>query len=94
MEVNGAPKQPDYKLSSFVFSRTKNFIQVWIYLRVSKWQNFHFWVNYPFNSADFYEYFTIQGKISKKHNGAVQTICLQQIYKYCYLQEKWLLNHM
>ncbi len=33
-----------------MFSRTKTFIQVWNYLRVSKWwQNFHFWVNYPFN---------------------------------------------
>ncbi len=46
MEVNGAPKQPGYKLSSkysFVFSRTKKFIQVWNYLRESKlWQNFHF----------------------------------------------------
>ncbi len=38
-----------FKISSFVFSRTKTFIQVWNYLRVSKWwQNFHFWVNYPF----------------------------------------------
>ncbi len=54
IEVNGAPKPPDYKLilqiSSFVFGRTKKFTQVWNYLRVSKWwQNFHFWVNYPFN---------------------------------------------
>ncbi len=53
MEVNGAPKQPGYKLSSkissFVFSRTNKFIQVWNYLRVRKWwQNFLFWVNYPF----------------------------------------------
>ncbi len=32
-----------FKISSFVFSRTKKFIQVWNYLRVSKWwQNFHF----------------------------------------------------
>ncbi len=39
-----------FRISSFVFSRTKTFIQVWNYLRVSKWwQNFHFWVNYPFN---------------------------------------------
>ncbi len=38
-----------FRTSSFVFSRTKTFIQVWNYLRVSKWwQNFHFWVNYPF----------------------------------------------
>ncbi len=42
--------QTFFKISSFVFSRTKKFIQVWNYLRVSKWwQNFHFWVNYPFN---------------------------------------------
>ncbi len=32
-----------------MYSKTKTFIQVWNYLRVSKWwQNFHFWVNYPF----------------------------------------------
>ncbi len=42
--------QTFFKISSFVFGRTKKFIQVWDYLRVSKWwQNFHFWVNYPFN---------------------------------------------
>ncbi len=57
-KVNGAPKQPDYKLSSiylpFVFGRTKRFIQVWNYLRVSKWwQNFHFWVNYTFKNPSF-----------------------------------------
>ncbi len=39
-----------FRISSFVFSRTKKFIQVRNYLRVNKWwQNFHFWVNYPFN---------------------------------------------
>ncbi len=44
--------QTFFKISSFVFSRTKTFIQVWNYLRVSKWwQNFHFWVNYPFKST-------------------------------------------
>ncbi len=38
-----------FRISSFVFSRTKTFIQVWNYLRMSKWwHNFHFWVNYPF----------------------------------------------
>ncbi len=43
--------QTFFKISSFVFGRTKIFIQVWNYLRVSKWwQNFHFWVNYPFNA--------------------------------------------
>ncbi len=36
MEVNGAPKQPGYKLSSFVFGATKKCIQVWNYLRLSK----------------------------------------------------------
>ncbi len=42
-----------FRISSFVFSRTKTFIQVWNYLRVSKWwQNFHFWVNYPFKSKN------------------------------------------
>ncbi len=44
--------QTFFKISSFVFSRTKKFIQVWNFLRVSKWwQNFHFWVNYPFKWA-------------------------------------------
>ncbi len=42
--------QTFFKISSFVFSRTNKFIQAWNYLRVSKWwQNFHLWVNYPFN---------------------------------------------
>ncbi len=46
--------QTFFKISSFVFGRTKKFIQVWNYLRVSKWwQNFHFWVNYPFNHKYF-----------------------------------------
>ncbi len=39
-----------FRISSFVFSRTKTFVQIWNYLRVSKWQNFHFWVNYPFKT--------------------------------------------
>ncbi len=44
--------QTFFKISSFVFSRTKKFIQVWNYLRMSKWwQNFHFWVNYPFKPS-------------------------------------------
>jgi len=34
-----------FKISSFVFSRRKKFMQVWNNLRVSKcWQNFHFLV--------------------------------------------------
>ncbi len=43
------------KISSFVF-RTNTFIQVWIYLRMSKWwQNYHFWVYCLFkvSSAQF-----------------------------------------
>ncbi len=37
-----------FRISSFVF-RTNTFIQVWIYLRMSKWwQDFHFWVHCPF----------------------------------------------
>ncbi len=34
-----------FRISSFMFSRTNTFIQVWKYLRMSKWQNFHFGVN-------------------------------------------------
>ncbi len=46
--------QTFFKISSFVFGRTNKFIQVWNYLRVSKWwQNFHFWVNYPFNTVTY-----------------------------------------
>ncbi len=41
--------QTFFKISFFVFGRTKKFIQVLHYLRVSKWwQNFPFCVNYPF----------------------------------------------
>ncbi len=41
--------QTFFKISSLVFSRTNKLMQVWKYLRVSKlWQNFHFWVSYPF----------------------------------------------
>ncbi len=76
MEVNGAPEL----LCSFVFGRTKTFIQVWNYLGVSKWwHNCHFWVNYLFNSlytspdpvlhlmSDFLMYFSHHGlqQISK-----------------------------
>ncbi len=38
-----------------VGNRAKKFIQVWNYLRVSKWwQNFYFWVNYPFNNEQIF----------------------------------------
>ncbi len=38
-----------FRISSFVF-RTNTFIQVWIYLRMSKWwQTVHFWVYCLFN---------------------------------------------
>ncbi len=48
--------QTFFRISSFVFSRTKTFIQVWNYwVVVSKWwQNCHFWVNYPFNHTSLY----------------------------------------
>ncbi len=43
--------QTFFKISCFVFNRTNKFIKVWNYWRGSKWwQNFHFWVNYPFNT--------------------------------------------
>ncbi len=46
-------QQTFFKISSFVFGRTKKFIQLWNYLRVSKWwENLHFWVNYPFKSVN------------------------------------------
>jgi len=42
--------QTFFKISSFVFSRRKKCIMVWNNLSVSKWwQNFHFWMKYPFN---------------------------------------------
>ncbi len=38
--------QTFFKISSFVFRRTKTFIKVWNYSRMSTWwPNFHFWVN-------------------------------------------------
>ncbi len=41
-----------FKMSSLIFGRTKKVIQIWNYIRVSKWwQNFYFGVNYPFNEA-------------------------------------------
>ncbi len=44
--------QTFFKIYSFVFIRTKKFIQVWNYLRVSKWwQIFFFCVNYPFKTG-------------------------------------------
>ncbi len=45
--------QTFFKISSLVFSRTKKFIQVWNYLRVSKWwQNFHFGWTIPLEVKD------------------------------------------
>ncbi len=43
--------QTFFRISSVVFSRTKKFIQVWNYLRVSKWwHNFYFRVKSPLRS--------------------------------------------
>jgi len=47
---NGAYQLFGYPYSSKYLLFCKKFIQVWNNLRVSKWwQNFHFWVNFPFN---------------------------------------------
>ncbi len=35
-----------FRIYSFVFCRTKTFIQVWNYWVSKWWHNFHFWVNY------------------------------------------------
>ncbi len=52
MEVSGYPQLFDYqhslKISSLVFKRRNKLIKVRNNLRLSKWQNFYFWVNYPF----------------------------------------------
>ncbi len=56
-----------FKISSFVFSRTKKFIQVWNDLRVSKWwQKLHFWVNYPFKSCFKWDEFMLNTSRRKK----------------------------
>ncbi len=53
MEVNGYCQLFGYQHSSkylfFVYHRRRKCIQVWNNSALSKWwQNFHFWVNYPF----------------------------------------------
>ncbi len=49
MVLQNSLLQTLFKISSFIFGRTNKSIQVWNYLRVSKWwKSFHFWVNYPF----------------------------------------------
>ncbi len=63
-----------FRISSFVFSRTNTFIQVWNYLRMSKWwQNFHFWVYCPFKSPSKYNqvstiYIIYQGCHNSQYN--------------------------
>ncbi len=67
-----------FRISSFVFSRTKTFTQVWNYTRVSQWwQNFHFWVNYPFKLNKNYSKY-IYSKMQQ--NILFQTIQLNQIF--------------
>ncbi len=79
MEVNGAPKtawlQTFFKISPFVFGWTKTFIQVWNYLRVCKWQNFHFWVNYPFNVNTLVDL----GCVAPTTTSSVHTIVLKSM---------------
>ncbi len=41
--------QSFFRISSFVFSRTETFIQVWKYWESKWWQNIQFRVNCPFN---------------------------------------------
>ncbi len=62
MEVNGDKQlfgsSKLFKISYFVFNIRKKLIKVWNDMRVSKWwQNFHFWVNYPFNQIPKIKYF-------------------------------------
>ncbi len=46
--------QTFFRISSLVF-RANTFIQVWKYLRLSKWwQKFHFWMNYPFKCYQWF----------------------------------------
>ncbi len=48
--------QTFFRISSFVFSRTKTFIQVQNYLRMSKWwQNFHFGSTIPLTGIKTYQ---------------------------------------
>ncbi len=44
-----------FRIYFFVFSRINKWIQVWNYMKVSKWwQNSNYWVNYPFNHTSLY----------------------------------------
>ncbi len=72
MIVNGAPKtawlQTFFRISSFVFRHSYK----WNYLRASKWQNDHFWVNYPFNlyftwPPFCYRWHSLYNFFNKKH---------------------------
>ncbi len=67
--------QTFFKISPFVFGRTKTFIQVWNYLRVCKWQNFHFWVNYPFNVNTLVDL----GCVAPTTTSSVHTIVLKSM---------------
>ncbi len=51
MEINGYHQLFGYQHSS-KYGIWQKLIQVWNNMRVSKWQNFHFWVNYPFKSGN------------------------------------------
>ncbi len=52
LEVNGAPKQPGYKLSSEYLPLCSEQRQVWNYMRVSKWwQNFQFGWTTPLTTS-------------------------------------------
>ncbi len=82
--------QTFFKISSFVFGRTKKFIQVWNYLRVSKWwQNFHFWVNYPLNSV-LIHFRMLQCEIALAYlNWIINCVLIHFAFTYEYNLEKW-----
>jgi len=53
VKVSEAGRKASSKTSYFLFWRWMNVLRVWNDMRVSNyWQNFHFWVYYPFNVND------------------------------------------
>ncbi len=73
--------QTFFKISSFVFGRTKKLIQVWNYMKASKWwQNFHFWVNYRFKGVESARSVWNQGEIGflKRQQAIMSEIIIGQ----------------
>ncbi len=98
MEVNGAPKQPGYKLSSKLSSfcsaeqrHSYSLGTTWGWVNDDK--NCHFWVNYPFK-----DWFVLQGQhmfsdmltLQFKSFGVCKTFFLYiyiYVYMYMFLKE-------